>query len=244
MTDVPQEPPGTRALGRGVAFALIAMVVLVPALVMWGLVRGAQRVSAGFGDQPGGTIAGRVLPPEAARAVGVVRLEHASRDAAEGGGATTIGIRDLAEVALAADGRFSFEAPPREGRYAVSAGGGLWQEGSVAVSLLDEEARAAARTIELVLEPGCVVEVRVRGPEGEEPPSGEVRYRGRAKDGGMFGLITQSASGSRELSNGRATIDALPPLTGELVVTLEGGTTHEVPLDLEPGTKTIELDAR
>lgn len=186
------------------------------------------------GSQPGGEITGRVLPLEAARDVGTARLWH-------GQGWSS---RSLETVSLDADGRFRFDAPPVEGYYAVSAGGGTWSLARGVVTMVDEQgATQAVEPLELVLRPACMLEVRVRRAGDESSPQGDVRFRLERADGALFGLLPRTYSGTVGLIDGVAILESMPEGEGELTVIMDDGATRSAPIELrlDDPHRVIEL---
>ena len=187
------------------------------------------------GAQPGGVITGRVLPAEAAREVGSVRLMHG-----EG-----FGSRDLFAVELADDGSFRCDAPPLDGYYVLMAGAGTWSLEREVVSMLTEDgAPRAADPVELVLQPACLLEVHVRRRMSDAPLEGELRYRMSHSGSGLFGLFPSTRSGSLSLHDGAARLESMPPGEGELTVTMEDGESRSrsFELTLEEPHVTIGFD--
>lgn len=224
--------------GRPFPVLIVLMLLAALPLLALGLFDvGPAGPQVSSGVQPGGRIAGRVLPANAARDVRTVTLVHA-RSEADG----SIGSVKLLTAQLAADGSFVFDAPPIEGFYIVSAGSGTWQQSSHQLSMLLENGESVAvPDCELTLEPGCDVEFRVRLASGEDVESAQLGYAGKLSGGALFGLLPGTTSGSTTIRHGKARLQGARPFEGTVTVHRGDGTTRDFPVTVHLGRQVIDL---
>ncbi|MCB9906027.1 MAG: hypothetical protein H6831_16625 [Planctomycetes bacterium] len=216
----------------GIAVALLALVSLLAFLLLT-----SRGTSAVAGAQPGGRITGHVTPLAAAHDVREAQLFGG--EVAEQG---ALSLSPIATVPLAPDGTFAFDAPPIDGVYLVEAGGGLWRATSRDVSLLDEDGTSLASVaVDLELERGCELVVKVRRLREGAPLSGQLEYDVR-HSGGLFGLFAGSRGGISSIHDGEGRVGGLPPCEGEVTVTMEDGASQTFQFELESGRLELGID--
>ncbi|MBK7642417.1 MAG: carboxypeptidase regulatory-like domain-containing protein [Planctomycetes bacterium] len=214
---------------------IVAAFFGIPALLTLSLIGSDHAEDAQRGTQPGGVVHGRVLDPEGAALAGVPVVlildpsEHAGSEDLSG-----------AETATAADGSFTLQAKPVDGRYTVLAGGGIWQHAARAYSFIgrDEKQEFALR-----VQPGCELEVRFTRDDGGAVGPASYTFEGRAPASwlSLFGQPPLRRKG--RIEDGELRIGGLPPMHAQLYVRFDNGHSLELALELEPGhtLKNIQL---
>jgi hypothetical protein len=213
---------------RALLVLLLLLIVGLPLAVVGSLMGSRGMLPATVGDQPGGEIEGRLLDPEGRPLAGATVLLSLLPDGAPS--------EPQAEVETAGDGTFSFTAPPVRGKYALSAGGGEYVRTVRELSFLDPRGETVElEPVELQLEPGCVLTVRLERASDRYDDSGRYELHGRMLEGWALGLIRPSLRKTGEFEDGVVEIGGLPPLDGRLILFLDNGDEVELPLRLEPG---------
>lgn len=225
-------PSGRRS--RALLILFLMLIVGLPLAILGSLLGSRGSLPATSGEQPGGTIEGRLVDEQEAPLRGLpVRLFL---------------ISDEGEVALdhevttAADGAFSLVAPPHRGKYEIRVGGGEWVHSRRELSFLDRNGTPIELPpLELGLEPGCTLRVDLERTSDRYADSGRYELHGRLSQGLTLGLVRPALRLSGEFESGRIEIGGLPPLEGKLAIFLDNGDAVELPLELEPGAELREL---
>lgn len=218
------EPKGS----RGVLVVWFLVLLGLPLIVLGQLIRRDHPIVP-LTQQPGGEIRGVVNGPDGAPRPGdVVELWLVAMDLTR--------TRILVAETDAA-GRFTFAAPPVEGRYEVRAGGGLLRRVVAEHSLTGT---AGERDLVIDLEPGAVLDVELRRADGRAVGDGEALLVGKAESAPLFGLFNPELRVPTEFTRGRLRLDGLPPLTGRLQVQLAAGDSASRDVRLVAGENRIE----
>lgn len=221
---------------RATLILFLLLVVGGPCVMALSILGSEVVGPATVGAQPGGTIAGHLDLPEGEPKAGrEVRLFLLPDEGA---------AREQESVTTDADGAFSFDAPPVQGKYLVAAGGGEWQHSYREFSFLDREGEPTdPRELVVPVRRGCRLVVELKSDSGRRVDRGTWHLSGRASSGPLFGLVRAEIRTSGEFSGGRLEVDGLPPMAGELSIELDGGDIVRVPVELEDGEehRTVEL---
>lgn len=207
----PAEPRRQRAG----TLLLLLMIFALPLAVVTRLMVGPA-ASLPFGPQPGGTIRGRVLGPGGEAMAGhPVALELLTRDYA---------VTRHAERPTDGEGRFSFEAPPFDGKYRLAFGGDLYRLAYREVSLIDSRGRIVeVPEQELTLMDGAQLVLRFSRRDGRPVRGGRVVLDGTASGGVFFGLVGLPVGRELEFEGDSCVLGGLPPLSGEVHVFFPSG---------------------
>lgn len=210
---------------------LVALFFGVPALLTLALITSDYAQEARHGLQPGGQLRGRLVGPERAPAAGVeVEL---FLDPTRG---TAGPCQPRVRASSDAQGLFTLNAPPVDGRYTVVAGGGVWQHAARAYSFVGREPPPEC---ELELVPGCQLEIRFVRRDGAPAGDGSFDLDGRA-GGFRFGLGRASVSEQGKLTAGVLRVEGLPPLKAHVLVNFDSGERLEFELELQAGKKELD----
>ena len=243
MTDRDPDSDSPRSSGRScaqgclIAAGVCTVVIFVLAVVgfLFLAPRSAESLSA---SQPGGHITGHVVPAAALGEVRTVSLSHATPTL--GGGYTS---KSLDSVTLAPDGSFAFHAPALEGFYVVSAEGGTWMAEAESVSFVETDGTILSSVaVELELERGCLIEVRITRTTPGASTNGDVRYDLKYQGGMLFGALKGRQNGSRTIRGGRFEIGPLPPSTGQVTITLDDGATKTIDVEAKLGGQVLDVE--
>lgn len=222
------EPPSG---GRRAITVLLALVLIgLPILVAVDLSSLRENAPAFRGNQPGGTVRGRVIDGEGSPLEGlVVELFVTGR-----------GSGPLATATTDSDGRWSLTAPPAEGAaYRLRTGGGPWQVRNREIGFLRPDGEVVGQVLEqeLVLVPGATLVLHL-GAEGEVAPPGTVRLRGEWREQGLLRVAPRLIELERPFEGSPIVLDGLPPLVGTVDLELSGGRVISFDVELEVGEKT------
>jgi hypothetical protein len=222
-------------LARLRTLLFVLLLVGLPLGVSISLIAGREDLPATSGEQPGGQVRGRLV---------------------EGGGASVPGVpvwlmaiaaesptRLLGRTTSDAEGRFTLEAEPVIGKYAVGAGGKGYRRSWRELSFLDRKGAVIdPGELELRLLPGCSLRIELVRVSDRFAASGRFELRGRARDGGPFGLLRNEVLLSEDFEGGVIELDGLPPLDGELQVFLSNGDRLMLDLALDVGSHRRQIE--
>jgi hypothetical protein len=208
------DSPAPRRRAIGILFLL--MLLALPFAVAVQLQGFRERLLPPLADQPGGTLTGTVTLPDGtpAAALAVRLLAIPERDV-------------LAETTTAADGTFELVAPPRpNSAYVVRTGGGAHRWIDEPISFVDRHGEAFdPDPLELALEPGATLVVRLTRPDGKLPGPGTITVRGGFGGGSLFSPFQRWIEHVQPFDEGaEIRVDGLPPLKGSVQVELDAGT--------------------
>lgn len=217
-------PPGR----RGILVLWLLILLGLPLIVLGQLVRRGHPIVP-LTEQPGGTIRGVVTGPDGSpQDEAPVELWLVAMDLVR----TRIQV-----VETDAEGRFTFDAPPLEGRYELRAGGELLRRTVVEHSLTGG---AGEREVAIDLEPGAVLEVEVLRADGRRVGDGEALLVGKADEAPLLGLFNPELRIPAEVRDGRLRLDGLPLLEGRLQIRLDAGDAASRDVRLVAGENRIE----
>ena len=216
---------------RGVLIVAILVCLGLPLAVVSQLYSPRSLATVPSGDQPGGTITGRLVT-EDGRPVADHALElHLVVEE---------GRRVHGSTRTDAHGQFAITAPPIAGYYLLEAGGGDFQRVVRGVSYLTEEGEIREpEPLELVLPPGATLRVTLTRTDGRPASGGTLYLEGRVASDFLFGLVPAGIRLERSFDAGAVVIDGLPSARGDVRIVLESGDRVEFPFELEAG-QTLE----
>jgi hypothetical protein len=231
--------PRARSSGLRPRLSLILLLVALlaaPAAVMASWLTQGLVGEVTSGEQPGGTVEGRVVDEQGRPLAGeAVRLWLV---------APAGGRESGPEERTDAGGRFVLHAPAWSGHYELVAGGGMRQRVARGLSFLGRRGEIVRpRPVSLALPPGSVLELTFTRAAGGPPPEGHYELEGRQRRGLLFGLVPFGVRRSGTIADGRLRLDGIPPLKARLNVSLATGEELELELEIEPGlnARRVEL---
>lgn len=227
------KPPGPAR--RAVTVLLALVMIGLPLIIAFDLSALREAAPAFRGNQPGGTVSGRVLDPGGEPLAGIqVRLH-----------ATHAGAPLLAETTSAEDGTWSLEAPPLElAAYRLRSGGGPWRLMDREVGFLAPDGSVVGGALEqdLQLRPGAVLRVELVRSDGLPVPSGTARLRGQWVETGAMRLAPRILDLERPFEGSPVVLDGLPPLDGRVDLVLAGGRTVTFEVELREGEQVQRIE--
>lgn len=224
----PDAGPRVRALGLLLTLGLLAPPLLVVAQLL-SMHNAGEVVS---GSQPGGLVEGRVRDPEGAPLAG---HEVILMLLPEGGEPT-----QQAAALTDAAGRFSFQAPPLEGKYRLIAGGGLLRRTFLDITMVNDEGRTLTlEPVDLDLEPGALLRIVLEREDGRPVTGGTLVLQGTTRGEGLFGLLAYGIRLEQEFEANTCEVGGLPPLKGDLTIRLRSGDVVADEVELPAGTTTL-----
>lgn len=215
-------------MGLLLTLALLALPMLVVSQLM--TMRGSGEVVSG--SQPGGLLEGRVRDPEGEPLEGhevILMLLPMEGEATQEG-----------TVLTDTEGGFSFQVPPLEGKYRVIAGGGLLRRTFVDITMVDDEGDLLTlEPVDLDLEPGAVLRIVIEREDGRPVTGGTLILQGTTKGEGLFSLLSYRIRLEQEFEGDTCEVGGLPPMEGDLTVSLRSGDVVGDEIKLPAGTTTL-----
>jgi len=227
----PDTKPGTgrplRAMGLLLTLALLSLPMLVVSQLM--TMRSTGEVVSG--SQPGGLLEGRVRDPEGEPLEGhevILMLLPIQGEPMQSATALTD-----------ADGGFSFQAPPLEGKYRLIAGGGLLRSTFSDITMVDDEGSALTlEPVDLDLQPGAVLRIVIEREDGRPVTGGTLILQGTTTGEGLFDLVSYVIRLEQDFEGDTCEVGGLPPMEGHLTVQLRSGDVVGDEVTLPAGTTT------
>lgn len=221
-----------RALGLLLTLGLLAL----PMLVVSSLLSPPHAGEVVSGSQPGGLVEGSVRDPEGELLAGhevILMLVPSAGEPTQG-----------AVVHTDATGKFSFQAPPLEGKYRLIAGGGLLARTFLEITMVNAEGRALTlEPVDLDLEPGALLRIVLEREDGLPVTGGTLLLQGTTTGQGLFGLLSYGIRLEHDFEGNTCEVGGLPPLKGNLTIRLLSGdmVVDEVTLPAGSTTRTYRL---
>jgi hypothetical protein len=216
-------------------FLVALLLLVVPAGVTALFLANQSRLLVMDGAQPGGMIAGRLVPGEGSApgsVTGGVEIELVAV-------APDRSVQSLVRTTSDSEGRFLLEAAPIEGHYELRAGSGEWQRSALAYSFLREPPPGG---LTLTLRPAAQLELEFARRSGLAVRGGEWHLVGEIRSGWWSSLLAGPLDLRGKFSGTTLRIDGLPPLRATLNVDLGGGELIELVLDLKVGPNRHTID--
>lgn len=230
--DAPErEPVDPRRRHRPWSLLLLLVIFGLPFAVVTQLLR-REHPTVGFGEQPGGEIAGVVLGPGGDPVSGhAIELRLVSRD-------LTVAPHSRARTDAA--GRFVLDAPPFSGKYLLAYGGGPHRAAFREVSLV--ESAEAARDVELALVEGAILRLSFTRADGRPVTGGRAVVEAVTSDGPLFGWMGFPLSREVEFEGAACEVDGLPPCEGEVQVLFTSGDVLKASFEAPLGSTELAFE--